>query len=356
MSHLAKRLLLVGLRAGGQADAMFDKPSPDSLETYLRPTGQVASFAELSQQVDDFEQIMVKYGVSIKVGSDLEAACLSVVDILQKNQRPELRDPNEDVRVVFTEILGIWSLLTKIIRHRNHPSFPQFVPHLELLNKGRVVQNKSLRTSDEASNKIFELLMALTLLDIGNDLVLDHPSLAEGNNPDILVTIDRQRWGFGCKTVYGKSAKTFWDNIKKGSEQIENSEAVIGCVLINFRNLLDHDRYWPILNAEEYRKGAEPDFGVYTDPSTIGKLINCQVTQKRDEVVKEIEAKNVENFFTGKKCIPGFLAFCQTRASKIAVGRPVPTAISALVLANFGDLQSYLPVFERMNDALHERV
>ena len=330
--------------------------SQNDLAAYLAQRGQVVSYEELQVLVEKFERILKRHGVAIQPGSDLEAACLSVVEVLAKNRQPELRNDREDVRTVLTEVLGIWSLLTKIVRLQSHPLFGKFVPHLELLNKGAVVQNKQLRTSDEASNKIFELLFALVLLDVGSDLVLDHPSLAEGDNPDILVTIDGLRWGFACKTVYGQPEKTFFDNLKKGVAQIECSDASVGCVVVNFRNLLDHDAYWPVMNPVEHRNGAVPVFGAYYDPLVIGSLLNDQVTRKRDQVREQIGEENVLNIFAGKKSIPGFLAFCQTRASKVTPAGPVSTAISALVLANFANVQRHLPVFKKINLALHERV
>src|SRR6266700_6802575 len=122
----------------------------------LRNTGQVASFAELERLVESFEQVLKREGIPIRTGSDLEAACLSVLEVLGKHRNPDLRNPHEDIRLVFTELLGIWTFLTKIVRLANHPGFPQFISHLRLLNEGTVVQNKSLRASEEATNKVFE--------------------------------------------------------------------------------------------------------------------------------------------------------------------------------------------------------
>lgn len=334
---------------------MPQTPSQNALAAHLGQTGQVASFEGLEKQVELFEQILKMHGVAIKPGSDLESACLSVVDTVSKNRNPEFINALEDVRPRFTEILGIWSFLTKIVRLHNHRTFRQFVPHLELLNEGPVIQNNRLRISDEASNKIFELLFALILLDVGTDIILDHPSLAEGDNPDILATIDGYRWGFACKTVYGKSGKTFFGNLKKGCEQIECSEALLGCVVVNFRNLLDHDAFLPIMNSIEYQNGAEPEFGAYLDPSVIIERIKWMVLEKQNQVFDEIGRENVLNTFAGRKAIPGFLAFCQTRASKITYAGPVATAISSLMLANFDNSEDHLAVFSKINEALHER-
>lgn len=107
----------------------------------LGQTGQVASFAELEKLVFDFEGVLNRFGVTIQSGSEVEGACCSVLEVLGKNQTA-IRNSNEDIREVFTEVLGIWTFLKKIVRLQNHGCFSQFVPHLSLLNKGTVVQNK----------------------------------------------------------------------------------------------------------------------------------------------------------------------------------------------------------------------
>lgn len=331
-------------------------PTPSPLATFLGKTGRVASLSELSNLVDDFESVLKVHGHKIKMGSQLERACLAVSEVLLKNQRPDFRTGDEDFRGLFCDVLGIWSLLKLTVRLQKHPTFPQFVPHLELLNKGTVVQNTRLRVSEEASNKIFELLFALVLLDVGTDILLDHPSLAKGDNPDILATIDGRRWGFALKTLYSQSPLTFFNNLQKGVQQIEDSEAEIGCVVVNFRNLIDHDLFLPIMNPEQYAAGAEPDFGVYDDPEVIRNIIAWHVKAKEDEIKKEIGDENVQRLFSGMKAIPGFAAFYQTRASKFTLAGSVPSDICSLGLANFADLQAYVPTFEKINWALHQRV
>lgn len=159
----------------------------------LSSTGQVASYAELEKLVFAFEAVLHRFGIPIQPGSELEAACCSVLDVLGKNQNPHICNPQEDVRLVFTEILGIWAFLAKIVRLENHPCFSQFVPHLALLNEGTVGQNKRAAVCQEATNKIFELLFALVLLDVSEEVLLDHPNLANGNNPDVLADSERSR-------------------------------------------------------------------------------------------------------------------------------------------------------------------
>lgn len=113
--------------------------------------------------------------------------------------------------------------------------------------------------------------------------------------------------------------------------------------------------FWPPLNEAEYRARAEPILGAFLDTRAIGPELCRQVTLKRDQVVDEIGYEHVLNMFAGKKALPVFLAFCQTTAAQVTPSGPAPTLVSALVLSDFARCDTYMPIFERMNEALHER-
>lgn len=333
-------------------------PQDSRIVQTLGQTGQTSSFEELEQLVFAFEAVLKRFGIPIQTGSELEGACCSVLEVLGKNQNAQIRDPQEDIRHVFTAVLGIWSFLKKIVRLEGHACFSQFRPHLALLNKGTVVQNTQATVCQEATNKIFELLFALTLLDVSDDVILDHPDLAKGDNPDVLATIDGQCWGFACKTIYSESGKTFYDNLKKGVEQIEAApKAQVGIVVMNFRNIISHEKCWPIQNEAAYRNGADPIFTACEQPEEFVALqIFKAVTQKRNQVVAEIGLPNVMNLFAGKKALPAFLAFCQTRTGKVSALGPIPMSVTILNVGEFGDVQAHQGVFDKINLALHERL
>jgi hypothetical protein len=219
-----------------------------------------------------------------------------------------------------------------------------------------VGQNKRAALCQEATNKIFELLFALVLLDVSDEVILDHPALATGDNPDVLAMIEGQCWGFACKTIYGGSGKTFYDNLKKGVEQIETApKDQVGIVVMNFRNIISHEECWPILNKAEYLNGAEPIFAAYERPvEFIASHISGAVTQKYNQVVAEIGLQNVMNLFAGKKALPAFLAFCQTRTGKVTALGPIPISITMLLVGKFGDVQAHQRVFDKINLALHD--
>lgn len=331
-------------------------PQDSRIIQHLGNTGQVSSYAEIEQLVFAFEAVLGRFGIRIQSGSELEGACCSVLEVLGKNENAHICDPQEDIRLVFTEILGIWTFLKKIVRLESHPGISQFAPHLALLNKGTVGQNKRAAVCQEATNKIFELLFALVLLDVSDEVILDHPSSAQGDNPDVLATIDGLCWGFACKTIYGASGKTFYDNIEQGVEQIEAApKAQVGIVVMNFRNIIRHEECWPILNKAEYLNGAEPIIAAYERPDEfVASHILEVVTQKYNQVVAEIGLPNVMNLFAGKKALPAFLAFSQTCTGKVTALGPIPKSIIKLDIGHFGDIQAHQGVFDKINSALHD--
>jgi hypothetical protein len=318
--------------------------------------GQVESLVGLERKVADFKALLSAYDITVAAGSELERLCDAVVNVVGKHLSPHRRDPREDIRKIFADVLGFWLFLTKILRLQKHGNFQTVIPHLRLLNRASIIQTKALIFSDEASNKVIELLFALVLFDVGSDLILDDPVRSKGGNPDILVTIQDHRWGFACKTITGRSGKAFFENLKKGVDQIQHSEAEVGCVAVGFRNLLAHSQFWPLMNEEEYRAGAEPIFAAFAEPDqVIGPALFEEVRLKQMQVIQEIGATHVLNIFAGKKALPGFLGFCQTATGTASALGPIPTSISIFGLANFNRGDEFISVFHEMNLALHER-
>ena len=271
-------------------------------------TGQAATYLELERLIYAFEEVLKRLGIPIQAGSELEKACCSVLEMLGKSQDVHICDPQEDIRHKFREVLGIGYSFGKIVRLKDHACFPKFAPHLALLNKGTVGQNTRASLCQEATNKIFELLFALALLDISNDVILDHPSSAKGDNPDVLATIDGQCWGFACKTI-----------------------------------------------EAEYRNGAEPIFSAYELPADfVASHVSEVVTQKHDQIVAEIGLPNIMKLFAGKKALPGYLAYCPTCTGRDTAQGPVPRSINMLGVGEFGNLQAHQGIIEKINSALHE--
>src|SRR5208283_2317069 len=98
--------------------------------------GQSNTLDGLSKIFDEFEQVLRSLGISITVGSQLEAACLSVYELSESHRNSSLRNRCQDTRQFYIDAFGVWTFITKIIRLHDKPGFAQFRPHLCLLNKG----------------------------------------------------------------------------------------------------------------------------------------------------------------------------------------------------------------------------
>ncbi|MCX6995799.1 MAG: hypothetical protein NTV49_01620 [Kiritimatiellaeota bacterium] len=316
--------------------------------------GQLASFTDLEVLAFDFERVLKKHGVKISNGTELESAVLAVIDLLGKGLYPGLRDPLQDIRPYFSDILGLWTFMTKIVRLQNHKDFKQLVPHLELLNNGKVVQNQKSLVSDDACNKLFELLLALICMDVGIDLRMDGPQKSVGDNPDVICTIEGRRWGFACKVPFRETPKSLFDNLRKGIDQIEVSPAKIGCVVFNYRNLIDHAGAWPILNEADLANGAEPVFGCHHNPMAVAADIQKLVDAQQMAMDAEVGRNNVEALFVSKKSIPAFLVFGQTTTGVTSPRGPAPSLIGTFSICPYTDCNVYMPVLRRLNDAMHE--
>src|ERR1017187_10817372 len=103
--------------------------------------GQVASFREVEDLVFKFETVLRKHGIVIQPNSQLDTACLAVIDSVFKHEQPETREEMTDIRPALAYALGLWEFMKKIVRLEKHPDFEQLVPHLEQMNDGGFLQN-----------------------------------------------------------------------------------------------------------------------------------------------------------------------------------------------------------------------
>jgi hypothetical protein len=57
---------------------------------------------------------------------------------------------------------------------------------------------------DDISRKMAELYVGCLAVHCGDQVVLDHPHRAKGDNPDILLTWEGRRWALAVKTLMSK--------------------------------------------------------------------------------------------------------------------------------------------------------
>ena len=72
-------------------------PQDSNIIHGLAKTGQVSAFNDLQHLVFNFEEVLKRFCIPIQPGSELEAACCSVLEVLGKYQDSGIRNPQEDI-------------------------------------------------------------------------------------------------------------------------------------------------------------------------------------------------------------------------------------------------------------------
>lgn len=300
---------------------------------------EIYTFQDAEKLVLDFETILKKHNIKIMQGSELERLCLNTMDTLEKHYNPNLRDPIADIRQPFREFIGLKDLLSKIIAVENDDNFKDLIPHLKKLNEVNPLQNVKTPSVNQDNNKIFELLIATLCMKLaGNGISLDHPNNSKGNNPDVIVNYRGKKWGLGCKALHSEHPKSLFDNIVKAVSQIENSDSEKGIPVINIKNITKHDQFWPILNEEEFRNGAEPDIGAFISKDVPFAKMQLQVDEIQQKLVAEVGLDNILELFKEKRSEPACLLYFPVVTSVVKDGNPVTTRLNGFFLLYFDDI------------------
>ncbi len=298
--------------------------------------GKLTSLADAAAAIDGLEDLLAALGVAITPGSDLEQGSLAVkymADYYQKRARGESLPPwpganlRDDIQVA----LSIHNLAQLILSRRTNPSFANLIPHLRLLASGAAAQTRPAPVIDQASNKLFELNLALACLGSTNGLEMENPDgPTKERNPDVLARMTDQRlWGFPCKVVHGDHPQSIWDAIDKGVNQIEVSKAETGLVVVSFKNKLPHDSLFPTLGTD---RDGDPILGALPSEDLAvaahARFVDNQIRAMVDFVTRE----EIEKRLAGSKALP-------------AIAVPVETAVAIRTpLGAIPSLLSYLHV------------
>ena len=156
------------------------------------------------------------------------------------------------------------------------------------------------------------------------------------------------------------SPLTVFERLEEGIRQIENSEADKGCVVFNWKNKIDHDKTWPLLNEMDYRAGkAEPWFVAWPRKEDALQMLLSLGCKEHEELLKANSNEETEALFVGKKAIPGALLFLQTATSVQSHDfppRPMMTTLGVFILMDlFGVSAADWATLDSLNDAMHHR-
>lgn len=292
------------------------------------------SFFDAEKLVSDFADVLKSHGIEIVCNSELERLCLNIIDVLEKHLKPQLRDPKADIRIQFREYTGMQDLMVKIVKAKDNPHFQQLIPHLQKLNIANPLQNTQTSIRNQENNKIFELFIATLCLGLNTEEILvDNPNQSKGDNPDVIATIGEKMWGFGCKSLHSSHPQTIFENIEKAVDQIEKAPAQVGIPVLNIKNLVDHDKFWPIVED-----GEEPEFGAFLDINIPTSMMYSFIQQIHQELVNHVGEENLKEVFKNKKAQPGCLVYCPTTTSLVINFRPVITRLNIFNLMDFDNV------------------
>ncbi|TGK12923.1 hypothetical protein [Leptospira stimsonii] len=269
---------------------------------------QRISFKQLEDDLYKLEEILKAADSNLPLSSIIETTLLSASQLLEEYEGRAHSDNTIDVRETFRNLFGFHDIADKLLKVLSHPAFSQLIPHIRLLTKGTVPQNKRAPINDAAANKLFELYVATACMRISQDISLDHPENSKGDNPDIIFKMGSSQIGIACKALQTQTEQALVTNVEKAIDQIEKSSADLGLIFVTLKNVIDHDAFWPILN--QVTAGYPREFGTYSTLSDARMRLES-FGQKYHDFLKNdpVILQGVIDLFAGKKTPPEVYLF-----------------------------------------------
>lgn len=288
----------------------------------------------------ELETLLRRHAIVIEPGSAMESHVLHVMKhIYDKSEcRPSRSD---DVRSTYRTLVGLHELANAVLAVQHTPSFDALLPHLRMLSRGSALQNIPSSPTDQVTNKLFELFAASLTMQCGSDVLLDDPESSKGDNPDVIATLCGRRWGIACKVIHGLNPEGFVGHLIKGIDQIEKSEAEVGAVLVNLKNVLPHESIWPLAEVED--GSGELATGCWSDPAAPYEILINSLNDLGDTLESYLPPGYLHTIFAGKKSLPGFLLWAHSVSGVRIDGRPTAASVRAL---NFRALNGVSPDIE----------
>jgi hypothetical protein len=195
----------------------------------------------------ELEEKLLEKEIKISKDSAIYRLGFDLLETAEQKFFSTFTTSEEDKRGYYRRVTGFNDFISRILKFiDDDEKFSIMKSHLKLLNEASIIQNTSSSIDDSATNKLFELYIALLCFPNFNDVALDHAISSKGDNPDIIFNYKERKWSIACKTPHSFEPKKIFENIEKGISQIENAEVDLGFVLINLKNIIDHDKLWPV--------------------------------------------------------------------------------------------------------------
>ncbi|MBK6544291.1 MAG: hypothetical protein IPG12_03280 [Saprospiraceae bacterium] len=201
-----------------------------------------------------------------------------------------------------------------------------------------------------------ELYVALLCMSFATNIRLDNPNNSKGDNPDIMFEFQNLKWAIACKALHSDNEKTLYDTIEKGVKQINRSSVDKGIVLVNFKNIINRNQIWPIINQQGFEKNKEePLFGCFPNLDVPMKIIYSYGSNFQKKLIDAIGLINLVKLFNSKKCPTGFLIFLQAMTAVQHDGQCPATILKTINFVQFGNISDeYIKLVIKFNEAMHD--
>jgi hypothetical protein len=293
----------------------------------------LVSFLVANDVGDRFLDLLARHGISPPVGSKLETELLSISQLLEVVKNPSAYSSDEQV-AVLRAAAGVHDLAAKVLSVEPTAEFDGFIPHLRLITDRKVPsasirQNAAGAASDDTSRKMAELYMGCLAAHVGREVVLDSPTAAKGDNPDVIFQTDpdglpSRLWALAIKTISSRQGQTIYDRIVDGARQIDRFDcpAEVGIVVINTKGALDHDALWN---------------SVFANEDHAGDAMKAQVFDLIAAAEKDRDAAEWSAVFSGRTVRPVLFLAQSLVSLPTPAGLRTPTALKMLFAHSFGE-------------------
>lgn len=206
-----------------------------------------------------FLELLAKNSIDPPTGSSFEDELLSLTQLLEVMKKPSAV-PEEKQVTLLRAAAGVHDFAAKVLSVASVKEFETFLPHLRMIASTKIAvasfsQNVKSEHNDDTARKMAELYMGCLTAHVGTEVVLDSPTAAKGDNPDVIFTVTTlvdtdeklaEKWALAIKTISTNQGQTIFERIKEGAQQIDalKCDAQKGMVVINAKNALDHDSLW----------------------------------------------------------------------------------------------------------------
>jgi hypothetical protein len=275
---------------------------------------------------DRFMNLLLQKGIQPPVGSDLENELLSLTQLVEVMKNPSLAS-RADQKDILRSAGALHDLAAKVLSVENLPDFATFLPHLQLIGSKKVsvaslAQNVASGPDDDTARKFAELYVGCLAAHVGTDVVLDSPTNAKGDNPDVMFThqesdLVKRRWAFAIKTISSRQGQTIFERIQEGAGQIDDKKCAAdrGMVIINAKSALEHDVLWS---------------ATFGDLNNAIKALDGQLQMLIDEAAKDRPQNEWDELFQHRVVRPVLFMGQSLVRIPTPAGKDAPTALKML--------------------------